>query len=327
MVKLSASYTTISANDLLHKVVSEYQIENLQECLFWSRGSNDIYEVRCEDGIKYSLRIYRHAVYPRDSIEFEMQALLHLHGQGFPVAYPIPKKSGGYLTEIDAAEGPRFAILTTFAKGEEPEYGKADSCRQFGQSLAQMHLASAGFEPSVKRPDLDLANLLDERVNDIRPYVKHRPKDLLFLEQLARELRDAVMAAPASALDTGLCHGDVHGGNNHLHEGEIMHFDFEECGFGFRAFDLATFKWGALPDKDKDSELWPAFIEGYQSVREIGETDLAIHDTFVVIRHIWLIAFHMRNAHDFSYELTSDGYITHHWKRLKKLSGKESEAS
>jgi len=116
MVKLSASYTTISANDLLHKVVSEYQIENLQECLFWSRGSNDIYEVRCEDGIKYSLRIYRHAVYPRDSIEFEMQALLHLHGQGFPVAYPIPKKSGGYLTEIDALSAVR-AIASANASG------------------------------------------------------------------------------------------------------------------------------------------------------------------------------------------------------------------
>ncbi len=322
MQQLQSSYSTISANDLLTKVVCDYEIDNPQECLFWSKGSNDIYEIRCADGKKYSMRIYRQGVFPRESIDFELEALLHLHSQGFPAAYPIPRKSGGYVTEIAAPEGNRFAILTTFAKGDEPDYSKAENCRLMGESVAQMHKVSESFKSTFKRPELDLQLLLVERVNDIRPHVQHRPDKLAFLEELVKEAHEAVLAAPVNELDYGFVHADVHGGNNHLHEGVITHFDFEECGFGFRAFDLATFKWGAIPRKKP--ELWDAFIEGYQSVKKINKADLALHDTFVVIRHIWLIAFHMRNAHDFGQEIThDDGYVDYQWKALRKYSGRE----
>ena len=324
-IKLSTSYSTISASDLLQKVVCDYEIEAPQQCLFWSKGSNDIYEIRCADSKKYSARIYRHGVFPRESIDFELEALLHLHRQGFPAAYPIPRKSGGYVTEIAAPEGDRFVILTTFAHGEEPEYSKLEHCRLMGESEAQMHKASESFKTTHKRPELDLQTLLVDRVNDIRPHIQHLPDKLEFLEELVKEAREAVLAAPVSELDYGFVHADVHGSNNHLHEGKITHFDFEECAFGFRAFDLATFKWGTVPRKKP--ERWDAFIEGYQSVKTISKADLAIHDTFVLIRHIWLVAFHMRNAYDFGQEIThDDGYVDYHWKRLRKISGRMEES-
>ena len=120
-------------------------------------------------------------------------------------------------------------------------------------------------------------------------------------------------------MDKGFCHGDVHGGNAHLHNGVLTHFDFEECGFGFRVFDLATFKW-AFGLRDSKSEKWQAFVNGYQSVRKISEADFELLDTFVLLRHVWLIGFHMRNASDFGGELTSDEYIDRQWRVLKSFN-------
>jgi len=170
------------------------------------------------------LRIYRHDIYPRDEIDFEVDALNYLNNNGFSVAYPIARKSGGYVTEI-----------------------------------------------------------------------------------------------MAGAMDIGFCHGDLHGFNAHLDGDVITHYDFEECGFGYRIYDLATFRW-SFYFNDSGVDQWTAFLDGYQTIRKTAETDILLLDTFVLIRHIWLIAFHMRNAEDFGYDLASDGYIDYQWKKLRKIA-------
>ena len=71
---------------------------------------------------------------------------------------------------------------------------------------------------------------------------------------------------------------------------------------------------------DSGVDQWAAFLDGYQSVRQTSDAGRLLLDTFVLIRHIWLIAFHMRNAEDFGYDLTSDGYIDYQWKRLRQLA-------
>ena len=61
------------------------------------------------------------------------------------------------------------------------------------------------------------------------------------------------------------------------------------------------------------------FLEGYRSKREIGDKDLALVDSFVVIRHIWWMALIMGNARDFGYCETSDGFIKKQIDYIKKL--------
>ncbi len=112
--------------------------------------------------------------YPREANEFEAEALNYLHQQVFSVAYPIARKSGGYLTEIAALEGPRFVLLSAVAEGVTPDYESLDNCRLVGGSVAQMHLASSGFETSRQRTHLDLQWLLQNSMVVIRVHLaKH----------------------------------------------------------------------------------------------------------------------------------------------------------
>lgn len=318
ITELSCSYSTICSAELMARVLPDYCIDSPLDCLFWERGTNDTYQVRCADA-RYSLRIYRHDIYPRGEIDFEVEALNYLHNNGFPIAFPIARRSGGYVTEIMAPEGIRYVLVTAFVDGKTLEFESLDDSRIFGESVARLHEVSQGCKTHHKKKDLDLKNLIDDSIVAIEPYVSHRPEDVSLLSLLATNASAAVQQSDESVLDIGFCHGDLHGYNAHLNGDVVTHYDFEECGFGYRIFDLATFKWSFVSD-DSGADQWLAFLDGYQSVRKTSEADLQLLDTFVLLRHIWIMAFHMRNANDFGYDMASDGYIDHQWKRLKKLA-------
>lgn len=315
--KLECSYSTISSTALLTKVIPDYSINDVTGCVFWERGSTDTYVVRCANA-RYSLRIYRKKNHTREEVDFEVDALNFLHTNGFPVAYPIARRSGGYITEILAPEGVRYVLVSAFAQGDEADYDTLEDFCLTGKSVAELHNVSDEFKTPHKRVELDLALFTEERFDSIVPHISHRPNDLAFLSDCIQFSRESIATVGVESLDYGFIHGDVHGGNCHLHEGVLTHFDFEECGFGFRVFDMATFKW-ACCEGEKGGERWAAFVEGYKTIRTINDADLQLVDTFVLLRHIWLIAFHMRNAEDFGGELLSDGYIDHQWKKLKSL--------
>lgn len=316
-MKIKAGYSTLCGDELLAKIVSQYDIKAPLQCVFQQRGVNDTYELRCSDR-KYSLRVYRHALRERDEIDFEMAAINYLHQKGADVAYPIAKKNGEYVTEIEAPEGHRYVVITAYANGEHIRFEERQHAVQFGESAALLHDLSEGFHTSHRRPNLDINYLLDDSLQVICPYFVNSPEDWAVLEKTSTEARLRVSSVSRNRLDTGFCHGDFHGGNVREADGVITHFDFDCCGIGLRIFDLATFNWSARL-REKQDEGWPAFLEGYRSVRNIGEDDLALLDTFVFIRHVWLMSLHMGNADDFGHGVTSQDYIDHQMKFIKKL--------
>lgn len=121
------SYSTIDTEVLMSKIIPTYKIEEPIECRFWERGANDTYKIICTNS-SYFLRIYRANAFPREANEFEAELLNYLHSQGFPVAYPIAKKSGGFITEVGASEGVRYIMVTAAAEGIEPDYQILDHC-------------------------------------------------------------------------------------------------------------------------------------------------------------------------------------------------------
>lgn len=287
-IAVAATSSIVSASELLQKVASQYAVGHPVACDFWRQGINDTYHLRCSD-TNYSMRVYRHNLRKREHIEFELAALTHLWQQGVNVARPVEKKTGGHICEVVASEGRRFVILTTSARGSTPNYSDPEIVREFGASVANIHQSSDNFSTSFSRPRLELDHLLEKPLAIIRPCMSERPDDLEFFIETADKMRSAVMALPTSSLDIGFCHGDIHGGNVHHKNDVYTHFDFDCCGFGYRAFDLATYLWSSrLSDTEQDR--WPLFIEGYQSVRKISDADLTLAEHLVALRHLWWMA-------------------------------------
>ncbi len=168
-MKIGASYSTASEAELLSELVPHYMIEQPISCQFWQRGINDTYRVSCSENV-YSLRVYRHNLRSRSEIDFELSALNYLDDRGVSVARPIAKREGGFVSKIQSPEGLRYVIVTTHAKGTEPDYDDVDNGRLFGSSVAELHNCSTGFETHHTRPRLEIEHLLDKSLSIIFPF-------------------------------------------------------------------------------------------------------------------------------------------------------------
>ncbi len=83
--------------------------------------------------------------------------------------------------------------------------------------------------------------------------------------------------------DFGLIHADVLRENVLFSAGTVSIIDFDDSGFGFRLYDLAT-----LASQNEDAPDYPdlmaAAVAGYRSIRPLSDTDVALLPMFLMLR-------------------------------------------
>ncbi len=260
----------------IKQLLNRYAIGEITSCHFLTRGLNDTYVITTRSD-KYTFRVYRHGWRNQSDILFELEAINHLRRSEFPVSYPIRTHDGKWMNEIEAPEGLRYGVLFTFSRGERPNINP-ENCRFIGQALADLHLKSDGFFSPHKRSfDLDLGHLLLEPTTAIQ-----------------RHLDFTANIYIPSELEWGFCHGDFHNFNMHIDGSELEIFDFDCCGFGFRAYDVAVFWWNLKNNYAFQEEAcWDQFLNGYLSKRNLP--DVKSLPLFISVRRIWLLGTMLEN--------------------------------
>ncbi|HBH23653.1 MAG TPA: hypothetical protein DDY13_09550 [Cytophagales bacterium] len=292
-IEIQPEYSVLKEDDLLEKIVPLFNISDVQNCKTYYEGANDSYKIFTSKE-NYLLRIYTASWRQLSEIEFEIEALLHLQEQGANIAYPIEAINENYIIPIRAPEGIRYAIMTTFAEGEEFWDGNDETWRQYAKNVADIHNKSDDFVTTKKRFALDKQHLLYDALHQIRPYLENQHEELDYIESIVTDLSSKFEQLSKKEFDYGFCHGDFHGGNAHQNGTDMVFFDFDCCGYGYRAYDLAVFKWCA--QLNNAQERWTPFIEEYKKHRSISEADINAVDLFVAIRHIWLMGFHLNST-------------------------------
>jgi Ser/Thr protein kinase RdoA (MazF antagonist) len=304
------THSTLATNALMTDVLPEYDIGIPLECRLLCLGLNDTYLVKTRDG-QYILRVYREGWRSVSEILYELDVLLFLRRANCAVSVPLSRKDGSLIHPVAAAEGTRYVVLFTYAPGKDPAYeaDEEEEAYQYGKALARIHTATEKFQSAHHRCVIDVAHLLDRPLTSIQPFLAHRPADWQYVKTLAERLRTRVIGLPLEMLEQGFCHGDFHGGNAHFaDDNTVTFFDFDCCGWGWRAYDIAVFRWGAsLAEKEK--ERWPPFLRGYRGERPISENDLQATSYFVALRHFWLLGLHTDNGRDFGYGWMNDRYF------------------
>jgi Ser/Thr protein kinase RdoA (MazF antagonist) len=306
---------------LLSEVLSAYDLGQFSDCRLWYANVNDTYLASTASGDQYILRVYRTPWRSLDDARYEVDALNHLHRKGVAVARPLPRRDGRFVAALDAPEGQRPTVLFTFAEGKEPSYDEnpAEKAFRYGQAVARIHQASDDFaSPHPKQP-LDLEFLFLTTLEHMQPLLAHRPDDFAFFLAYAEKMVRTLTDWPASELDQGLCHGDLQGYHAHIAEdGTMTFFDFDCCGRGFRAYDMAVFRWCARLS-EKESVWWEPYLRGYQEVRPLSEADVRAIPYFVSARYFWHIGLHTANATDWGYGWLNDDYFDRAIKNLKAV--------
>ena len=295
----------LSPAALLATVAADYAIETPRQCLLWSNNVTQTYIVTAEHA-RYILRVYKTGRRTDDDVAYELEALRHLDGKGLAVSVPIVRRDGAWFQTIQAPEGPRQMALFTSAPGGEA-YRDEGYAARYGRSVAALHAASDDFLGAHQRFHLDITVLLERPLARIAPLLAYRPADWQYLQDLAAEVRRQVTALAAAGLEWGFCHGDTLGSNAYRDGDVITHFDSDDCGPGWRAYDLATFVWiWAWHEKPERGQ---EFLEGYSAHRPIAAVDRRALPLFVVLREIWVTGQQTREAATLGHALITDAYF------------------
>ncbi len=258
-------YSTLSAQVIRSHACADYGLPESVECVLYHRGVNDTYLLSCR-GARFALRLYRCKWRSQESIDGELRALRHLHDRGASVAMPIPRTDGRFITDIPAPEGTRQAVLFEWAPGEMPRYADFTHAHSFGQELARLHHAGDDFPADGTRPCMDMEYLFRNPLRKILLRVGGVPSILQRVEVLAERVEELIRPAEMSLYDWGFCHGDIWAANARVQRDQLVLFDFDLCGPGWRLSDIASYRLGARLC-GVEEPAWKPFIDGYLEIR------------------------------------------------------------
>jgi len=302
-------YSQLSSDSVFEIVNTYYDIGSLVSSKFYVQGLHDNYLVECNK-MKYIYRIYRNDWRSEEEILFELDLLSHLEKTSSNVSFPIRMKNDKYVTYIKSPEGVRIGVLFQYAIGYPPSNDiSSDLCNLLGISVANIHNNTEGFKSEYKRETLDLAYLVDHSLKLIHPFLN--PGQVDYLNKIRELIYDNISHLAPDNSDFGICAGDINLTNFHISEDNIItHFDFDQCGYGFRAFELGKFAVGFRSDNLKKEKFF-AFLSGYESIRKISEKEKMAIPYFEIVAVIWVMSIHASNVNKIGYQYLDESF----WKK------------
>ncbi len=247
---------------------------------------NAVYEVSDARG-RFALRLHRQG-YRRDAeIRSELAWLAAAAEGGLSVPSPVRTVCGGFLARIG---GMQVDVLT-WLTGRTLDDALANRAREdrrslflaLGREMARLHEVSDAWSPPhfFDRVHWDRNGLLGQEPLWDRfwenPELTASDRDLF--EGFRRAASDKLEEI-GPTLDYGLVHADLVPANVLVDGNALRLIDFDDGGFGYRLFDVATALLKHMPMADFP-QFQNCLIEGYRSIRPL---DVAELDLFLALR-------------------------------------------
>ena len=298
-----AQHSVLSAQALVDQVLSKYQLDATVSCRLFHRGINDTYLVR-DGAANYFLRISPTALRTQAQLEAEVDLLNTLNVHQLSVPAPVAQKDGNFVEALHAPEGVRYAILFRQIEGDPAPTFTPEQGEIYGKTAAKIHHLTDQQDQSYARFHHDLNYIFDEPLEQLIAFLTNHLEnadDFLgsggteggvvgYLQELGKMLKAEINQLPRTAPEYGICHGDLLPDNALFNsQNQLGLLDFDEFGYGWRAYDIAIFLWSLVfPfDRDEQGEIREAFLRGYQSIRPLSEAELKALPYFVVLHHVW----------------------------------------
>ena len=229
---------------------------------------NATFAVESESGAKYALRININSTRTVENMKGEIEWVRHLNRtSGVHVPTPIATVKDDYIVSGLHADSDQIlsAVMYSWLDGEEiGDEPTSQQLHEVGKAIATLHQESTDFTLS--------GNNALPTFNDFF----WGTEDLLFSDKsvlsdadraLIQRAHDLIMKFTIDLYQNSpvhIIHADMHGWNLMWNEGRLSIFDFDDCGYGVEAQDLAvTLYYLDTPEQDE------ALLNGYKSVRPL----------------------------------------------------------
>lgn len=259
-----------------------------------ARRENIVYRAETPEGPR-ALRLHRPGYRSRAELLSEMEWMEALAEQGLNVPHPVPSDRGHLIEFLGDQPVSLLSWLPGAPAGAGERLDVADRlgfARQLGRVIADMHHASDQWAKprGFTRPHWDFDGLLGDAPLwgpfwD-NPDLSEPDRQTLLAARDKARLR---LAGIERDLDYGLIHADILTENVLVADGRLALIDFDDGGWGFRDFELATFLMRFLDAPDYPA-LRAALIDGYATRRRVSP---GVLDFFILLRALtypgWII--------------------------------------
>jgi Ser/Thr protein kinase RdoA (MazF antagonist) len=288
---VKVAHSIISEDWIANYVIERYDLQEGTACKYLCQGLNDSYLLT--DGTKkYIFRLYRRLWRTLEKISAEVDLLLQLERYSAPIAGVVHDRDEKLIQSLACPEGERFGILMHCAANTQKESHciVTGNAYQYGKAMAKLHNALKRCKPPEGVATLNVDHLIWKPVTLAEQAFPDNKKELHHLREFALQLAQKIDTVGTRA-SKQLIHGDLTGGNACIDDdGSYVFFDFDCCGYGWTAYDLAVFLWSATLN-GKDKILWPEFMNGYRSEAGLKDQDLALVPLLVAARNCWIMGY------------------------------------
>jgi Ser/Thr protein kinase RdoA (MazF antagonist) len=326
MTIFPTQYSTLSAAALKDALTQRYDIAFTQ-CKYLLRGVSDTYVL--EDGPeKYILKIYRDMHRSHAEIQGEVELLNVLHAGSVRVAGPLPDRDGKYLQAFQAAEGTRYGVLFTFAKGASLQQMSDDNLRTVGREMARLHQVTTTITLQHPRPVFDFETTVRGPLRALAPAFTGLEAEYEYLNRTGDTIIQTLESFNLGSFSYGYCHYDFLPKNFHFDgHGNITFFDFDFAGKGYIANDLMTF-WAHFAlhvdfnrlTEDAAGRAFHVFLQAYREVRPFSEEEQRAIPYLSFTWWVFFMEFHFKHFEDFSNSFFSPRFIKERVALIKRLT-------
>ena len=229
---------------------------------------NATFAVESESGAKYALRININSTRTVENMKGEIEWVRHLNRtSGIHTPTPIATVKDNYIVSALHADSGQtlYGLMYSWLEGEElGDEPTLSQLHEVGRAMATLHQESTDFALSA---DAALPTFND---------FFWGTEDFLFSDKsvlsdtdraLIQQAHDLIMQFTNDLYQNSkvhIIHADMHGWNLMWNEDQLSVFDFDDCGYGVEAQDLAvTLYYLDTPEQDE------ALLNGYKSVRPL----------------------------------------------------------
>ena len=229
---------------------------------------NATFAVESESGAKYALRININSTRTVENMKGEIEWVRHLNRtSGIHTPTPIATVKDDYIVSALHADSGQtlYGVMYSWLEGEElGDEPTLSQLHEVGRAIATLHQESTDFALSA---DAALPTFND---------FFWGTEDFLFSDKsvlsdtdraLIQQAHDLIMQFTNDLYQNSkvhIIHADMHGWNLMWNQDQLSVFDFDDCGYGVEAQDLAvTLYYLDTPEQDE------ALLNGYKSVRPL----------------------------------------------------------
>jgi Ser/Thr protein kinase RdoA (MazF antagonist) len=264
-----------------------------------NQSENTTYRIDDPDSGKSAiLRVHRVGYQTIEAIRSELAWTAAVREEaGIETPRPIAAKDGTVIQVIDSEHlpHPRLAVMFHFIEGEEPSPDQlVRGFEQLGAITARMHRQSAAWP----RP-----NGFTRQVWDFDTTFGSRPiwgrwqaglgldaAGTRLLERMTRTIECRLERFGKTQERFGLVHADLRLANLLVHDGATKVIDFDDCGFSWYLYDLAT-ALSFIEHRPDVPDLVDAWLRGYHRIGSLTADDRAEIPTFFMMRRLLLVAW------------------------------------